>query len=291
MEIHTIDVIGGLPVEKLSILPTWDGDQAGRIIYVINDDNYYFGTKIGWYALTPSIHTTKLLGNTGRSGGTGETGHPGGSGPPGGTGGTGGTGKTGATGGSGTTGGSGGSGPTGGTGGPGPTGGTGGTGGTGMTAGTGGTGDSGGSGAAGGIGCLYGEHETGATISTMDMLITGLGYDTIRVEIRNQYNSIDVGPVTLNAGDDEEGIIYSIDKKTIYFREGFFYPRVPKAAVLNLAYTNLEKNVQMTIDKNFYIQIFHPLDGSYREFTPFMGIGKSIMIQIFYITSHGTLVL
>ena len=291
MDIHTIEIIGGLPVEKLNDLPIWTGEDAGRIIYIKTYDNYYFGTKSGWLTLRDTMSNLRPLGGTGRPGGTGATGNTGSIGSGGNTGPSGGTGGSGKTGGSGISGGSGGSGPTGGSGAAGPTGGSGGSGGTGSSAGTGGSGPTGGSGSAGGIGCIYGEHETGSTVSLMDMLITGVDYDRVRVQIIGQYNSFNIDPVTLGPGEINQNIMYSSDKTAIFLWKDMFYPKIPKAAVLNLAYTNLEKNIQVTIDKNFYIKIFHPLDGKFQKITPFILSGKSIMVQIFYITSHGTLIL
>jgi hypothetical protein len=264
-------------------LPSWEPDHAGRILYSAEDDNYFFGTKTGWLSLKENINLSNItkLGGTGDTGGTGPLGPKGIKGYTGETGETGGTGVIGSTGGSG---GSGGSGPTGNTGGTG-IGSTGGTGRIGLPGDTGNTGGTGSTGSVGSINTLQGDGSSNTSIHIIKMKITGIDNNNISVQVFNEYNSVDIGPIQLYNGNMIDNILYSLDKTTITFWEGLFAPRTPKAAITNLIYNDTGKDVQIYCDRMLNIKIYFPLDGRYQEITPFIAPELSIEFSIFYITS------
>jgi len=270
-------------IPKLESLPSWTPDYIGKVVYTIENDNYFFGTRTGWLALkdSPNLNNIPILGGTGDTGGTGPIGPDGPTGYTGHFGSTGGTGNIGGTGGTGGTGEIGDTGDTGGTGDTGPTGGTGKTGGVGGTGPTGGTGSTGGSSPY----CLYSDGAKETSIHIINMRITGVDNDTIIVQIFEQYNSFNIGPIQIYKGKIVENIWYSLDKTSIIFWEGLFVPYIVRAAITNLTFNNTGKDIQIECDKNLSIKIYFPLDGSYQLITPFILPETSIEFCIFYITS------
>jgi len=275
-------MIGGTDVRQYDDLPPWTTELIGTIIFVVNDDMFYFASHARWLVLpddTKNQEDMRKLGGTGHPGGTGATGPRGPIGPVGSTGGTGSTGHTGHTGGSGPTGGSGG------TGGSGATGATGAIGIQGVQGecvggppgGTGGTGD------AGIAATLIGVGDSATLLCMVNVELNGRSGDVVAVKFTNVYNSFDILEVEVSKGTMVDNIILSPDGQTISIYPAFFTTHNIKSTMPNLIYNNTGKEAQVFTNQYFDIKVFHPLDGRFQDITGWLDHGSSIKFQVLYV--------
>jgi len=48
MDFHEINTVGKLWIERVNTLPTWTTADAGRLVYVVSEDNFYKGGSTDW---------------------------------------------------------------------------------------------------------------------------------------------------------------------------------------------------------------------------------------------------
>jgi len=288
MQIYGADLVGGINIERFDTLPPWTSQRTGIIIFVVNDDMFYFGTQLEWLVL-PDFNKTqdklRLLGSSGIHGGTGATGSRGPIGPVGATGGTGATGSTGSTGGTGKTGGTGRSGGTGGTGGTGNTGAKGGTGAMGQCK-YGGSGGSGGTGTHGLIGTMLGDGDSATLLCMVEVELRGQSGNEVGIQIKNVYNSFNVDYCLVSKGHMVNNMLLSSDGTTISIYPDFFTTHNVKATMPNLTFNNSMKEVQIYTNQYFDMKLFHPLDGKYQDITGWLDYGHIIRFQVMYVAAR-----
>jgi len=288
MKIYGSDVIGGVNVESFDTLPPWEVSRTGSMIYVVDEDMFFFATQIEWIPLPDANKLQdkyRLLGGTGHKGGSGATGLRGAIGPVGLSGGSGGSGYTGHTGG---------------TGGVGFTGGSGGSGGTGGTSGSGGSGntgrigqcvyglsgDTGGTGTHGLIGLMLGDGDSSTLLCMVEIELRGMSGDEVSVEFTNVYNSFDIPQTILAKSSMVNDLFLSADGKILSIWPDFFATHSIRTTMPNLTFNNSMKEVQVYTNQHFDIKLFHPLDGHYQDITGWLDHGHVIKIQVMYVAAR-----
>jgi len=287
MKLYGLD-LEFLKVPKYLSLKDWTENDIGKIIYCIEEDDFYFGLTSGWKSLESILLTT----NTGGTGGFGQFGDFGKLGFTGGTGNRGLKGNTGTTGGTGQIGGTGGTGYFGSTGGTGETGRIGGTGPPGLnvsTGGTGGTGRTGGTGSFTSETGIVGKHDLSSILGFVEVEINILDGNTISIMVKDLYNGFNVSNFFINTSQIRSNIGFLPDGKTIIFRSSLVSPRGFRYSVSNIVFNNSGKDIKIhSFQKNSNIEytLFDLLNKKLISFLD-LPLRSKIIIQTSFVISKG----